>query len=77
MRRASAIGHRSAGGGKRIGAVYRRPGVPVTPCGGCRQRLREFAGAETKLHLCDNDGVVETVTMGDMLPYGFAGDILK
>ncbi|RUY87814.1 cytidine deaminase, partial [Mesorhizobium sp. M7A.F.Ca.CA.003.01.2.1] len=27
--------------------------------------------------LCDNAGVAETVTMGDMLPYGFRGDILK
>ncbi|RUU93135.1 cytidine deaminase, partial [Mesorhizobium sp. M7A.T.Ca.TU.009.01.3.1] len=26
---------------------------------------------------CDNAGVAETVTMGDMLPYGFRGDILK
>ena len=49
----------------------------VTPCGGCRQRLAEFARADTKLHLCDANGIVETVTMGEMLPYGFAGDILK
>jgi len=47
------------------------------PCGGCRQRLAEFCQPETKLYLCDNGGVVETVTMGDMLPYGFKGDILK
>ncbi|TGU06738.1 cytidine deaminase, partial [bacterium M00.F.Ca.ET.156.01.1.1] len=48
-----------------------------TPCGGCRQRLAEFCRPETKLYLCDNTGVVETVTMGEMLPYGFSGDILK
>ncbi len=41
------------------------------------ERLAEFAGPETRLHLCDNDGVVETVTMGEMLPYGFAGEMLK
>ena len=49
----------------------------ITPCGGCRQRLAEFARPETKLYLCDQSGVVETVTMGDMLPYGFAGEMLK
>ena len=30
----------------------RMPGV--TPCGGCRQRLAEFAGTGRKLHLCDD-----------------------
>ena len=75
----SAIAAMIAGGGKRIKRIYvTGPGsAPVTPCGGCRQRLAEFARADTKLHLCDENGVVETVTMGDMLPYGFAGDILK
>lgn len=49
----------------------------ITPCGGCRQRLAEFSRPGTRLHLCDSNGVVETVTMGAMLPYGFSGDILK
>ncbi len=42
-----------------------------------RQRLAEFAGPSAKLYLCDDAGVVETVTIGDMLPYGFEGKILK
>jgi cytidine deaminase len=29
------------------------------------------------VYLCDETGVVETVTMGDLLPFGFRGDILK
>jgi cytidine deaminase len=49
----------------------------ITPCGGCRQRLAEFVGPGTRLHLCDENGIVETVTMAEMLPYGFAGDILR
>ncbi|MEX0346303.1 MAG: cytidine deaminase [Rhizobiaceae bacterium] len=49
----------------------------VTPCGGCRQRLAEFAGPDTPLHLCDNNGVVETTTLGALLPLGFDGDVLK
>ena len=40
---ASAIAAMIAGGGRRIRRVYvTGPGaVPVTPCGGCRQRIRE------------------------------------
>ena len=75
----TALGHYVMGGGGRIAeiAVIAERMPRVTPCGGCRQRLAEFAAPETKLHLCDNDGVVETVTMGEMLPYGFAGEMLK
>jgi cytidine deaminase len=44
----------------------------ITPCGGCRQRLAEFAGPDAKIHLCDASGIVETVTLGDLLPRAFA-----
>lgn len=44
----------------------------ITPCGGCRQRLAEFGTAETKIHLCDQNGIVETVTLGDLLPMAFS-----
>jgi cytidine deaminase len=75
----TALAHYVMGGGGRIAeiAVIAERMPRVTPCGGCRQRLAEFAGPETKLHLCDESGVVETVTMGEMLPLGFAGDSLK
>ena len=75
----TALGHYIMAGGGRITeiAVVAEKMARVTPCGGCRQRLAEFARPETKLHLCDDKGIVETVTMGEMLPYGFAGDILK
>jgi len=49
----------------------------ITPCGGCRQRLAEFARPDTRLHLCDQTGVVETLTMGEILPLGFSGETLK
>lgn len=44
----------------------------ITPCGGCRQRLAEFGNADTKIHLCDQQGVVETLKLGDLLPRAFA-----
>lgn len=43
----------------------------ITPCGGCRQRLKEFGTARTLVHLCDAKGVVETVTLGELLPLAF------
>lgn len=75
----TALGHYIMGGGGRITevAVIAERMARVTPCGGCRQRLAEFTKPDTKVHLCDMNGVVETVTMGDLLPFGFAGDILK
>ncbi|RUM98493.1 cytidine deaminase [Pseudaminobacter arsenicus] len=75
----TALGHYIMGGGGRITeiAVVAERMARITPCGGCRQRLAEFAGPDTKLFLCDETGVVETVTMGQMLPLGFEGGTLK
>src|SRR5688572_33469648 len=55
----TAIGHYIMGGGGKITeiAVIAEKMIKVTPCGGCRQRLAEFAGPSTKLYLCDESGV--------------------
>ena len=42
-----------------------------TPCGGCRQRLAEFGGADLPIHLCDPEGLRRTVTLGELLPLSF------
>ena len=75
----TALGHYvMAGGGEIVEiAVVAERMNRITPCGGCRQRLAEFARSDTKLYLCDQAGIVETVTMGQMLPYGFEGETLK
>ena len=52
-------------------AVFAPRKARATPCGGCRQRLAEFAKADARLHLCDETGVVDTITMGDLLPAAF------
>jgi homotetrameric cytidine deaminase len=69
---ASAIGALVAGGAQRITeiAVFADTSL-ITPCGGCRQRLREFAGDDVKVHLCGPEGVRRTVTLGALLPYSF------
>lgn len=43
----------------------------ITPCGGCRQRLAEFAAPDTRLYLCDQTGIVEETTMAAILPRAF------
>lgn len=49
----------------------------ISPCGGCRQRLREFADDKTPIHLCDGTGVKQTVMLGALLPHSFGPDHLK
>jgi cytidine deaminase len=48
----------------------------VTPCGGCRQKLREFAADDLKIHLCGPEGVHRTVTLGQLLPMSFGPHLL-
>lgn len=75
----TALSHYVMGGGGEIAevCVVAERMARITPCGGCRQRLAEFGRADTLLHLCDDKGIVETTTLGAMLPLGFQGDILK
>lgn len=44
---------------------------PVPPCGGCRQKLAEFAKSGTPVTLATIDGGEQTVTVADLLPGAF------
>ena len=76
---ASAIGVMVAAGGRKVTEVLvvadERPGVP-TPCGACRQRLREFAALDVPVHLAGLAGVIRTVTLGELLPMSFGPEFL-
>lgn len=41
---------------------------PVPPCGGCRQKIAEFAAPEVKVTLCTTDGLQKVMTVADLLP---------
>lgn len=41
---------------------------PVPPCGGCRQKIAEFAGQEVRVTLCTTDGKSRMTTVADLLP---------
>ena len=43
------------------------------PCGACRQVLEEFCGDDLKIHLTDAAGKLETLTLAQLLPWGFSG----
>lgn len=69
---ASAIGALVTAGGHRIEEVVVMGDTElIVPCGGCRQRLSEFASAGTPIHLAGPEGVRRTVTLADLLPYAF------
>lgn len=46
--------------------------LPVPPCGGCRQRLAEFAEGDTPVVLLSESGESVKTTLGALLPQGFA-----
>jgi cytidine deaminase len=55
------------GGGERL----------CTPCGGCRQKLREFAGDDLTIHVCGEDGTVrQKFKLGELLPASFGPENL-
>ena len=74
----SAIAAMIAAGEKRIAevAVIGTGKVLCTPCGGCRQRLREFAGDDVKIRLCTDGGIQRAATLGELLPLSFGPDHL-
>ncbi|MFZ9442379.1 MAG: cytidine deaminase [Ilumatobacteraceae bacterium] len=48
-----------------------------TCCGGCRQRVREFATADTLIYACGPDGVRAVFTMEQLLPTSFGPENLN
>ena len=75
---ASAIAHLVLAGGTRIvaAAVVGVAPQPVTPCGGCRQRLREFAADDLPVWAADLQSVRGRYTLGGLLPVSFGPDHL-
>lgn len=75
---AGAISALVAAGGTRITAVAVAGGRlrPAMPCGGCRQKLREFAADEVPVRCTSEDGVRVDSTMGALLPQSFGPEDL-
>ena len=75
----SALSAMVMAGGKRAlaVAVCAVAPQPVTPCGGCRQKLREFAAEDCPVWVTDLDGLRATHTLGALLPHSFGPEHLN
>jgi len=76
---ASALAAMVMAGGKQAKAVLvTGPGPDViTPCGGCRQKLREFAAPDLLIIAGDPSGIKAQWTLDELLPHSFGPEHLK
>jgi cytidine deaminase len=75
---ASAIGAMVTAGARRVleVAVAGSGAELCTPCGGCRQRLREFAVAGAVIHILGPEGLHRTLGLAELLPLSFGPENL-
>lgn len=76
---ASAIAAMVMAGQKRIVKIAVAGGdgdLLCTPCGACRQRIREFGGQDTPVMVCGPDGIQRHFTLGELLPESFGPENL-
>ena len=69
----SAISAMAQAGERRIAeiCVVGDGAALCTPCGGCRQRIREFADGATLVHVAGAEGVRATFRLSALLPESF------
>jgi cytidine deaminase len=69
---AGAISAMVLAGGARIAEVMVIADAALcTPCGGCRQKLKEFAGSGMRIHVANLEEVKQSFSMEELLPAGF------
>nr|WP_296425231.1 cytidine deaminase [Yoonia sp.] len=76
---AGAIAAMVAGGDTRITevAVIADSPKPVSPCGGCRQKIAEFAAGDVVVTMATTDGIVQQTTVAALLPGSFDADYMS
>ena len=77
---AGAIAAMVLAGGRRIAELVVAGGgtAPCTPCGGCRQKLREFGSASTHIRIVDAGGALLLRTsLAELLPHSFGPENLR
>ena len=69
----SALAAMVGAGGKRVRVVAVATVSPLltAPCGGCRQKLAEFAGPDCPVYLLGPRGLRRQIALGELLPHGF------
>jgi cytidine deaminase len=51
--------------------------MPVTPCGGCRQKLAEFGSNDIRITMATLNGIEHTMTLAELLPGAFTQDFFE
>lgn len=76
---ASAISAMIRNGDDKIAdiAIVSLQNNPCYPCGGCRQRIAEFATPATRIHVMSADGKIVTHRVDDLLPHAFGPHALN
>lgn len=76
---ASAISAMIALGEREIAdiAIISSQNNPCYPCGGCRQRISEFATLATRIHVIDATGAILSYSVEDLLPHAFGPHALN
>jgi len=80
---ASAISAMVAGGCTEIAQILivkkgaKNDDAKVAPCGGCRQKINEFADADVPIFVQGKDGALQFYTLGELLPVAFGKNDLE
>lgn len=74
----TAISHMVMAGGRQIMEIaVLADKLPLcAPCGGCRQKISEFATPKTRISLCDTSGPQKSLSVAELLPSAFTPDAL-
>ena len=70
-------GHREFTAIAVAGGMHGKASSLCSPCGVCRQVMQEFCGRDFLIHMGKGNGRYETVTLQQLLPYGFSEDNLE
>ena len=70
-------GHRDFTAIAVVGGMHGKANSLCSPCGVCRQVMMEFCGKDFLIHMGKGNGQYETVTLQQLLPYGFSEDNLE
>ena len=76
---AGAIAAMVASGETKLTEVYvvANAPMPVSPCGGCRQKLIEFGAGDVTVTMATLDGVEQKMTLSELLPGAFTEEHLE
>ncbi|MEE2945925.1 MAG: cytidine deaminase [Pseudomonadota bacterium] len=76
---AGAIAAMVAGGHKKLMEVYvvADAPVPVSPCGGCRQKMIEFGSGDVVVTMATIGGVEKKMTLSELMPGAFTEEHLE